>query len=101
MPHQARAAGALLALPSGPLLQASSSLREFLGRFVVELDHHPVGIGDENLPDIDAWNLADIEWQALGGEPGLHAGEAAACEGDVMDHAGVGFLLLVCEISTT
>src|SRR5256886_5507990 len=65
------------------------------GGFIVQLDHHAIGVVDENLPEIAAGHLPHVERHALGLKPLLHAGKTAAREGDMMDNAGIGLLLLV------
>src|SRR6266702_6612062 len=52
-------------------------------RLVIELDHDPIGVMDEDLPEVAAGHLAGVEFHALGGQPLLHAVKAAADEGDV------------------
>src|SRR4051812_37185737 len=59
------------------------------GGFVVEFDHYPVGIGDEDLPEFATRNLPALERQTFRVEPLLHAIEITTGEGDMVDHAGV------------
>src|ERR1700736_5661675 len=65
-----------------------------LGGLVVQLDHHAIGVADENLPCRSARHLAGIERHPPGLKPLLHAIETTAGEGNVVDHAGIGLLLL-------
>src|SRR4051812_35531638 len=67
----------------------------FVGHFIVEFEHHAVGIGDENLPDRNTRHFANVEPQILGLEPLFHAGKPAAGKGDMVNDAGIGLLLLV------
>src|SRR4051812_37522554 len=67
----------------------------FFGHFIVEFEHHAVGIGDENLPHGDARHLPDVERQILRFEPLFHPGKPAARKGDMMYDARIGLLLLV------
>src|SRR5260370_7875438 len=64
------------------------------GGFIVQLDHHAIGVVDENLPEIAAGHLPHVERHAFGLKPLLHAGKIAARESDMMDNAGIGLLLL-------
>src|SRR3982074_185709 len=65
------------------------------GGFIVQLDHHAIGVIDENLPEIAAGHLPHVERHAFGLKPLLHAGKIAARESDMMHNAGIGLLLLV------
>src|SRR5581483_4555559 len=66
-----------------------------LGGLVVQLDHDPVRVVDENLPEVAARNLPRIVRHLFRLQSLLHAVEAAAGKGDVMDHAGIRLLRLV------
>src|ERR1039458_1050812 len=79
-------------LPAGWLSRPSAPL---FGRFIVEFNHHAVGIGDENLPNIDTGHLPDVERQTFGLKSLLHAGETTARKGDMVDHPGIRLLLLI------
>src|SRR5258708_28733243 len=65
-----------------------------LGGFIIQFDHYAIGVTDEDLPRLATRNLAGIERHPLGLEPLLHAIEIAAGEGNMVDHAGIGLLLL-------
>ena len=74
---------------------AGAELALLLGRLVVQFDHDAVGIVDEYLPEIAAWNLAGFIGHALLLQAPLHAVEAGACKRDVMDDAGIRLLRLI------
>src|SRR5207248_9448557 len=80
--------------PSFPTRRSSDLASALLpGRFVVEFDHHPVGVIDENLPEIAPGHLPYIERHALGLKPLLHPGKSPARESDIVDNAGIRLLL--------
>ena len=93
MVHQARATGRR-PVPQ-PCYLWPVLWQLFLGGLIVQFDHHPVGVVDENLPEIAAGHLPNIELHALGLKPLLHAGKIAAGESDMVDHAGIRLLLLL------
>src|SRR5579872_3321922 len=66
-----------------------------LGGFVIQLDHHAIGVVDEDLPEIAARNLPRVESHPLGLKPRLHGGKTPAHKGDVMDHTGIRLLRLL------
>src|ERR1700680_1111631 len=78
-------------MASRPLEPRSALL---LGGLIVQLDHHAIGVVDENLPEIAAGHLPHVERHALGLKSLLHAGKIAARESDMMDNAGIGLLRL-------
>src|SRR5581483_414413 len=61
----------------------------FFGGLVIQLDHHAIGVVDEDLPEVAARNLPRVERHALGLQPRFHGVKTPADEGHVMNHAGI------------
>src|SRR3954469_11939600 len=72
-----------------------SSGRHLVLGFEIELDLHVVGVAEENLPAGAVGHLVHPVRHALARQVLLGGLEAAATEGDMIDHAGIGPLLLV------
>src|SRR3954468_2686332 len=63
--------------------------------FIIKFDQHPVGVVDENLPEIATRDLASIVFHAFGLKPLLHPRKTLARKSDMVDNTGIRLLLLI------
>src|SRR3954454_4948410 len=102
LPHSSRTDSAI-SRESIPPCSVGSGLRGparhcsalFVRSFIVEFDQHPVGVVDENLPEIATRDLASIVFHAFGLKPLLHPRKTLARKSDMVDNTGIRLLLLI------